>query len=124
MMVFVIGGTGFVGSHVVNTLLDTGHKVRVLVRPGAENKLKRPNDVEIANGDVTETADLARGIEGCDAAIHLVGIIRAFPGKGITFERLHNEATANLIFLVVGLTLVFALAIAILAGAVLGGPGG
>ena len=97
MMVFVTGGTGFVGSHVVNTLLDRGHKVRVLVRPGSENKLKRPNDVEIANGDVMEAADLARGIEGCDAAIHLVGIIRAFPGKGITFERLHNEATANLI---------------------------
>ena len=38
--------------------------------------------------------------------------------------RRKSEATANLIFLVVGLTLVFALAIAILAGAVLGGPGG
>jgi NADH dehydrogenase len=36
-------------------------------------------------------------MQGCDAVIHLVGIIRAFPSKGITFERLHTEATANVV---------------------------
>ncbi|MGB7065987.1 MAG: NAD(P)H-binding protein, partial [Syntrophobacteria bacterium] len=42
-------------------------------------------------------ADLIQGMKGCDAAIHLVGIIRAFPSQDITFERLHTEATANVI---------------------------
>ena len=34
---------------------------------------------------------------GCDAVIHLVGIIREFPAKGITFERLHVAATGNVL---------------------------
>jgi NADH dehydrogenase len=36
-------------------------------------------------------------MEGCDGVIHLVGIIRAFPSRGVTFEKLHTEATANVI---------------------------
>jgi len=97
MQVFVTGSTGFVGNHVLNTLLDRGHQVRVLVRPGSEYKLKQPDKVEVITGDVTESADLIQGMKGCDAAIHLVGIIRAFPSQDITFERLHTEATANVI---------------------------
>jgi len=97
MQVFVTGSTGFVGNHVLNTLLDRGHQVRALVRPGSEYKLKEPDKVEVITGDVTESADLIQGMKGCDAAIHLVGIIRAFPNKDITFERLHTEATANVI---------------------------
>ncbi len=97
MQVFVTGSTGFVGTHVLNTLLDRGHQVRALVRPGSEYKFKQPDKVEIITGDVTESADLIQGMKGCDAAIHLVGIIRAFPSQDITFERLHTEATANVI---------------------------
>ncbi|MBW2722735.1 MAG: NAD(P)H-binding protein [Deltaproteobacteria bacterium] len=78
MQVFVTGSTGFVGNHVLNTLLDRGHQVRALVRPGSEYKLKEPDKVEVITGDVTESSDLIQGMKGCDAAIHLVGIIRAF----------------------------------------------
>jgi uncharacterized protein YbjT (DUF2867 family) len=97
MKVFVTGSTGFVGNHVVHTLLDRGHQVRTLVRPGSEYKLKQPNKVEVIAGEITESADLIQGMKGCDAAIHLVGIIRAFPSQDITFERLHTEATANVV---------------------------
>lgn len=97
MRVFVTGGTGFVGNHVVHELLEKGHQVRVLIRPGSEQKLKRPADVEIVHGTVNETAHLAQGMHGCEAVVHLVGIIRAFPKRGITFERLHTEATANVV---------------------------
>jgi uncharacterized protein YbjT (DUF2867 family) len=97
MKVFVTGSTGFVGNHVLHTLLDRGHQVRALVRPGSEYKLKQPDKVEVIAGEVTESADLIQGMKGCDAAIHLVGIIRAFPSQDITFERLHTEATANVL---------------------------
>jgi NADH dehydrogenase len=59
--------------------------------------LKRPDDVETIAGTVDEVADLIQGMLGCDAAIHLVGIIRAFPSQDITFEKMHTEATANVI---------------------------
>jgi NADH dehydrogenase len=97
MQVFVTGSTGFVGNHVLHELVEKGHQVKALVRPGSEHKLKRPDDVETIPGTVEEIADLIQGMQGCEAAIHLVGIIRAFPSRDITFERLHTEAAANVI---------------------------
>ena len=97
MQVFVTGSTGFVGNHVLHELVEKGHQVKALVRPGSEHKLKRPDDVETIPGTVEEIADLIQGMQGCEAAIHLVGIIRAFPSQDITFERLHTEAAANVI---------------------------
>ncbi|MDL1969833.1 MAG: NAD(P)H-binding protein [Candidatus Desulfofervidaceae bacterium] len=91
-MVFVTGATGFVGNHVVKTLLAFGEKVRCLVRPGSEGRLRYA--AEIVKGDIF-SPDLAAKMAGCKAVIHLVGIIREFPQKGITFKRLHVEATAR-----------------------------
>jgi len=97
MKVFVTGGTGFVGKEVLRQLLAAGHEVRALVRPGSEGKLVERGGIEICHGDATDPAALAGTLTGCDAVIHLVGIIREFPAKGITFERLHVEATGNLL---------------------------
>ena len=97
MKIFVTGGTGFVGNHVLKELLEKGYQVRALVRPGSEYKIKKPDKVDVVPGNVEEIADLTQGMQGCDAVIHLVGIIRAFPSRGITFEKLHTEATANVI---------------------------
>ncbi|MGD0585062.1 MAG: NAD(P)H-binding protein, partial [Oryzomonas sp.] len=48
-------------------------------------------------GDVTRPESFEQGADGCDAVVNLVGIIREFPAKGVTFERLHVQATANLL---------------------------
>lgn len=97
MKVFVTGGTGFVGSEVLRQLVAAGHTVRALVRPGSEGKLAVLEHIEIHHGDATDPATLEGALAGCDAVIHLVGIIREFPAKGITFERLHVEATGNML---------------------------
>jgi NADH dehydrogenase len=97
MKVFVTGGTGFVGSEVLRQLVAAGHAVRALVRPGSEGKLAVHDGVEPCHGDATDPETLAGALTGCDAVIHLVGIIREFPSQGITFERLHVEATRNLL---------------------------
>jgi NADH dehydrogenase len=46
---------------------------------------------------VTDPQSLPDGMRGCDAVIHLVGIIRAFPDRGVTFDRLHVKATQNVL---------------------------
>lgn len=97
MKIFITGGSGFVGNHVISALLDKGHGVRALVRSRSQHKLKRPEEVEVIQGNVLKTDELVEGMRDCDAVIHLVGIIRAFPSRGITFERLHTEATANVV---------------------------
>ncbi|MBF0171429.1 MAG: NAD(P)H-binding protein [Nitrospinae bacterium] len=91
MRVFVTGGSGFVGGYVIRELLARGHEVRCLVRPGAERRL--PSGATPAPGDLFDPHGWRQALEGCDAVIHLVGVIREFPAKGITFRRHHVEAT-------------------------------
>jgi NADH dehydrogenase len=97
MNVLVTGGTGFIGRSVVEQLVDSGHHVRVLVRPNSAHGFSHlPGTAERADGDILD-ADLERHLDDVDAVIHLVGIIREIPSRGVTFRSLHVEATANLI---------------------------
>ncbi|MDH3997546.1 MAG: complex I NDUFA9 subunit family protein [Desulfuromonadales bacterium] len=97
MKVFLTGATGFVGSEVLRQLIAAGHQVRALVRAGSEDKLSEREQVEIHHGDVTDRASLDGALEGCEAVIHLVGIIREFPGRDVTFQRLHVEGTEHIL---------------------------
>ena len=92
MKVFITGSTGFVGREVTRQLIEAGHQVRALVRKESKDKLTDSERLELVNGDITEPASLDGLLTGCDAAIHLVGIIREFPDRGITFDALHVDA--------------------------------
>jgi NADH dehydrogenase len=95
--VFVTGGTGFVGRSVIQALRAHGHLVRCLVRRGSEGDLRGLEAIERVEGDVLARDALAEAMSGCDAIIHLVGIIRERPARGVTFQTLHVEATENVI---------------------------
>lgn len=95
MKVFLTGTTGFVGRHMLRRLLEEGHSVRALVRDPAKARGLAQNGVELVAGDVVGGAGLEQGIQGCDAVIHLVGIIVE---KGPnTFERVHHLGTRNVV---------------------------
>jgi NADH dehydrogenase len=93
--ILVTGGTGFVGNAVIESLHRHGYHPVALVRKGSENKLR--SSAEIVYGDVLDKDSLVSAMDGVDAVIHLVGIIREYPSKGVTFENMHHIATNNVV---------------------------
>jgi len=93
-VIFVTGGTGFVGGHVVHALRRAGRPVRCLVRnPGKAGKLAALG-CELAEGDVTDPASLRGAVEGVDVVVHLVAIRQ---GKREQFQRIMVGGTRNLL---------------------------
>lgn len=95
MRVFITGATGFVGSRIIERLIERGHRVTSLVRK--PEKANLPPEVDVAEGDALDATGLSEKMKGCDAVVNLIGIIREFPNQGITFERLHIGVTRNLV---------------------------
>jgi NADH dehydrogenase len=92
--VLLTGSRGFVGSAVLPRLL--AERVQVV------SVSRHLRGGEVPPGVIQVAADVAgdkwqRWCEGCDAAIHLVGIIREVPRGGVTFDRVHREATERVI---------------------------
>lgn len=97
MKVFLTGATGFVGRHIAARLVQDGHELRCLVRSAEaeETWFLKGVGAEVVEGDILVSHSLAKGAAGCDAVIHLVGII--FEGPGATFEQVHVEGTRNML---------------------------
>jgi UDP-glucose 4-epimerase len=77
MQVLVTGGAGFIGSHVVQRLLETGSRVRVLdnLSTGRRENLEvGGGGAELVVGDVAEQQLVERCAEGCGAIIHLAAV--------------------------------------------------
>ncbi|TAO00108.1 MAG: NAD-dependent epimerase/dehydratase family protein [Phormidium sp. SL48-SHIP] len=68
--VFVTGGTGFIGSHVVRSLLESNYRVRALVRPQSRLDNLVGLDIEQVTGEVN-SPELAQQMQGCDAVCHV-----------------------------------------------------
>jgi len=81
--VFVAGGTGYLGRHVIPVLLARGHRVRALVRRGSE--AKAPRGCEIVVGDPLDRATFAHAIAPADTFLQLVGVPHPSPSKARQF---------------------------------------
>ena len=69
----VTGASGFVGWHVARLLVERGHHVRALVRPGS----RVPElDVECVTGDLRDPASLERAVSGCGLVFHVAADYR------------------------------------------------
>ncbi len=94
-MILVTGGTGYVGSRMVQKLVETGKPVRVLARDPDAARAKLPAGVEAVRGDVTEPDTLPAALAGVDTVIHLVAIIRETGGR--TFEEINYRGSVNMV---------------------------
>lgn len=70
MKVLVTGGTGFVGSHLIEQLRDQGETVRALVRPTSNRAFVESLGAESWEGDLDDQNSLRRACEGCETVFH------------------------------------------------------
>jgi len=88
--VCILGGTGFVGRHLVNRLAAEGVRCRILTRrPHRHRHVGVARGSTLVEADVHDRAELVRQFAGQDAVINLVGILNE--GGGENFRRVHYE---------------------------------
>lgn len=97
MQVLVTGATGQLGSEVARTLVERGDRVRCLVRDPARARLLDGVDVERVRGDITEAASLAPAVQGCEAVLHLAGIVSYLPRNRAMLQAVNVDGTRNLV---------------------------
>ncbi len=88
--VCILGGTGFVGRHIVNRLAAEGVSCRILTRrPHRHRHVGVARGSTLVEANVHDRAELIRQFAGQDAVINLVGILNE--GGGESFRRAHYE---------------------------------
>ena len=84
--IFITGGTGYLGRHLIPEPLRRGHQVRALARPGSEKKLAA--GCEAAVGDALRAETFASRIAPADTFIQLVGVAHPGPAKAKQFREI------------------------------------
>lgn len=98
MRALVTGGAGFIGSHVVDLLLERGASVRVLdnllpqAHPTGDARFLSPH-AELQRGDLRDRDAVARALEGIDTVFHLGGIV----GNGQSMVELRLYTDVNVV---------------------------
>jgi nucleoside-diphosphate-sugar epimerase len=92
---FVTGGTGFIGSHLVERLLSLGYKVRCLIRNPKKPGYLENLPVELFTGDLFSSEALEKGIAGVDYVYHVAGVVGSRDKQG--FYRQNRDGTKNVV---------------------------
>jgi dihydroflavonol-4-reductase len=95
--VLVTGGTGFVGANLVRELLDDGHTVRVLARPGGDRRALDGCQVEIVEGDLLEAASLRHAVAGARHVYHVAADYRLWAPDPRVIYRANVDGTRQLL---------------------------
>jgi dTDP-L-rhamnose 4-epimerase len=97
-VVLITGGAGFIGSHLADTLLQQGHRVRVLDNLDPQvhgNNQKRPDyldpEVELCIGDVRDESAVAKALDGVDSVFHFAAKV----GVGQSMYAVDNYTDVN-----------------------------
>lgn len=92
-LVTLLGGGGFLGRYVAQNLLKVGIRIRIAERNPADAYFIKPmgglGQTQFMTADITKPETLARALEGTDAAINFVGILKG------DFQKIHADGAKN-----------------------------
>ncbi|MGN6084182.1 complex I NDUFA9 subunit family protein [Trinickia sp.] len=94
----LIGGSGFIGTHLANALVAAGKTVRVATRKRSHAAHLTLLPLDVIELDVFDSVELARFVEGMDAVVNLVGTLHSRRGDpyGPEFAKLHVELPSKI----------------------------
>ena len=98
-LISIIGGNGFLGSYLVNELLNKGYYIKIISRTATLSKKKftanKPGQYKFINCDIKNYELLKELLRGTDYVINLVGLL--VNNKNNTFKDVHSLAVGNLV---------------------------
>lgn len=92
--VFITGGSGFIGSHLIERLLDNGYELRCLLRYPAKFAQFGEKTIRKISGDLDDISSLEEGTKGSGCVIHLAALIN---GREKDIFRTNVDGTKNLL---------------------------
>lgn len=97
MPVFVTGGTGFIGQHVVHMLLARGATVHLLCRRPPRSLTGHPPNLHLFCGDLMDRQAVCAAMQGCQTALHLAGCTRVWAKDPLIYHRTNVLGTGNVL---------------------------
>src|SRR5450432_105100 len=99
-MIFVTGGSGFIGSYILQELILQGKPVRAMRRKRSF-PFYLPQDISEkiswVDGDILDVGGLKENLEGCDQIIHAEGLVSFVPSDKKKLFKINIEGTANMV---------------------------
>lgn len=95
MNVFVTGGTGFIGAHLVKRLVQENYQVTCLVRKTSDRRLLQSLGVAIVEGDLTKRDSLRRGMQDAERVVHLAAAVGFWTTDPDIYPRTNVEGQRN-----------------------------
>ena len=97
MKCFVTGASGFIGSNLVHELVARGHRVKALLRPGADERGLLGLKYDRVTGDILDRQLLEREIDGCDWCFHVAASYRLWMRNYAPMYQVNVEGTRNVL---------------------------
>jgi len=97
MNCFVTGASGFIGANLVHELNARGHRVKALLRPGADLRGLKGAEYDRVDGDLSDRAAMARTLRGCDWCFHVAASYHLWLRDYAPMYAANVEGTRNVI---------------------------
>lgn len=93
----VTGGAGFIGTHLVEQLLERGEEVRVIEKPGARVEHLPLARIELVSADIRDVPALRRALTGCSRVYHLAADPNLWRRRREEFDAINHVGTENVL---------------------------
>lgn len=94
----VTGAAGFIGSNLVNVLLEEGISVRAMILPGEDTRNLKGLDVETVEGNVLDPPSVDAALKGCDTLFHLAAIFSIWVRDRSVFYKVNLQGSRNVLW--------------------------